>query len=119
MDIVKNITKITNKKFRNMKRVLLKALVKSEDRRRNNRSILIEINYNNDDTPKIRAIGPSYYSISCPLFYDIVSSDSHSKLLEINRSRTNHDELEIRHFAYGHAEYADDISIEIVKIYED
>ena len=119
MDIVKNTTKITNKKFRNMKRVLFKVLVKSEDQSRNNRSILIEVNYNNDDTPKIRAIGPSYYKISCPLFYDIVSTDSHSKLLEIDRSPIDQNELEIRHFAYGHAEYADDIIIEIVKIDED
>lgn len=102
-----------------MKRVLFKVLVKSEDQYRNNHSIQIEFNYNNNDTPIIRAIGPSYYGISCPLFYDIVSTDFNSKLIEINRSTTDHNELEIKHIAYGHAKHADNISIEILKIYED
>lgn len=101
-----------------MKRVLFKVLVKSEDQTRNNRSIIIEVNYDNDDNPKIRAIGPSYFKISCPLFYDIVSTNSHSKLVEIKRD-SNKNELEIRRFTFGHGEHADNISIEILEIYKD
>ena len=101
-----------------MKKVLFKISIRSRVDSRDNGEVLLEADYEKNDSAYIEAVGPSYYRVHVPGSYRIVSPDDISKLITIDRSSNNSEELVVMRIGYGRADNVDRIKIEVIKISE-
>jgi len=106
-----------NQKKRNMRKVTFKISIKSGVKTRKDRSVLLEAEYDVNDSAYIKAIATSYYKLHVPNGYRIISPKDSSELVKIDEAANNYGEIGI--IGFGHGYNMDDILIEVVSIKED
>ena len=116
--IMSNKQNKINWRKKNMKKVVFKISVKSSSvKTRKDRSVLLEAEYDVNDSAYIKAIATSYYKLHVPNGYRIISPKDSSELVKIDESTNNYGEIGI--IGFGHGYNMDDILIEVVSIKED
>ena len=99
-----------------MKKVVFKISIKSSIKSRNDRYVLLEVEYDTKDSTYIRSVGISHYHIHAPNSYRIISPENSSKLVAIDRSSNNQGEVVI--IGFGNKYNRDIVQIEVLSITE-
>ncbi|MBR4566902.1 hypothetical protein IKO18_00310 [bacterium] len=99
-----------------MKKVQFKVSINSRVDERDGKEVLLEVEYNDNDSAYIEAIRQSYYHIHAPKNYRIIEPKIISNLVSIDRSTNEHDKLVISRIGFGTGHHVDRIRVEVVNI---